>query len=196
MGRRRRRSPRRPGPRLPRHPTRGRARLDLPLPRRKHLRPGPNRPLDLRKGPARLPAARLLDPRHPQPRSGSVVRSASRPERSASSCGPRKSPGSRSCSCTKAPTTASAWFRTGRDGPGSGGTGRVFTHCSHPGADRGPLTSANQQTRRWASEAVAAPVLALLWQLRRRPSWAYCSRVRSLGRAGHQREGEMSTAVA
>jgi hypothetical protein len=41
--------------------------------------------------------------------SGTAAPSASPSERSASSSGPRKSPASRGCSCTKAPTTASAW---------------------------------------------------------------------------------------
>jgi CubicO group peptidase (beta-lactamase class C family) len=40
--------------------------------------------------------------------SGTAAPSASPSERSASSCGPRKSPASRSCSCTRAPTMATA----------------------------------------------------------------------------------------
>ncbi len=66
--RRRRRSPRRPGRDFLAAPTRGRARLDLPLTsRRQHLCPRPSRPRDLGKGPARLPGPPpLRPPRHPK----------------------------------------------------------------------------------------------------------------------------------
>ena len=43
--------------------------------------------------------------------SGCAARSASPSARSAFSCGPRKSPGSRNYYCTRAPTAATAWFQ-------------------------------------------------------------------------------------
>ncbi|HEV3380910.1 MAG TPA: hypothetical protein VG142_08025 [Trebonia sp.] len=43
--------------------------------------------------------------------SGCAARSASLSAQSAFSCGPRKSPGSRNCCCTKAPAAPIAWSR-------------------------------------------------------------------------------------